>query len=221
MRRRRLQHWVCENAKTTRAFLKRVDAVCTAGPAAAGDVDRRAAARPRKGGDEADRGDVAALLAPALQGHDLGLLSRSGPAGARRPGGVARSRRRTPPGVRVVALPGASAIALALAASGMNGQSFAFVGYVPQDAAARAQRLRELEALALRTGQTQLLIETPYRNAALWQGMLQALKPATRLAFASGLTLPAGACRSAQVSAWKQQGMPVTNDVPAVFVIGA
>jgi 16S rRNA (cytidine1402-2'-O)-methyltransferase len=109
---------------------------------------------------------------------------------------------------------------LTLAASGLNGQNFAFVGYLPQDPTQRTQRLRELEALAGRTGQSQLFIETPYRNPALWQGMLQALKPATRLAVASALTLPTARCRSASVSSWKQQPMPVTADLPAVFGIG-
>jgi hypothetical protein len=79
--------------------------------------------------------------------------------------------------LEVVPLVGPVSLLLALAASGLNGQNFAFVGYLPQDAAARAQRIRELESLALRTGQTQLFIETPYRNAALLQALLQTLQP--------------------------------------------
>jgi 16S rRNA (cytidine1402-2'-O)-methyltransferase len=110
---------------------------------------------------------------------------------------------------------------LALAASGLNGQNFAFVGYLPQDAGQRAQRLRELEALAQRTGQTQLFIETPYRNVAMWQALLQALKPQTRLAFAAGVTLPQARIRTATAAAWKKEGVPVTNDRPAVFLVGA
>ena len=81
---------------------------------------------------------------------------------------------------------------LALAASGLSGQNFAFVGYLPQDAAARVQRIRELESLALKTGQTQLFIETPYRNAALLEALLKTLQHNTRLAVASGLTLASG-----------------------------
>jgi len=109
---------------------------------------------------------------------------------------------------------------LALAASGLNGQNFAFVGYLPQDAGQRTQRLRELEGVALRSGQTQMFIETPYRNAALWQAMLQALKPQTRVAVASALTLPTARCRSAAVAEWKQAAVPVGNHLPAVFAIG-
>ena len=105
---------------------------------------------------------------------------------------------------------------LALAASGLNGQNFAFVGYLPQDAGARTQRIRELEALALRTGQTQLFIETPYRNAALLQALLQALEADTRLAVGAALTLADARSRSA---AWRveERSAAGSNDTPAVF----
>jgi len=123
-------------------------------------------------------------------------------------------------GLEVVPLVGPVSLLLALAASGLNGQNFAFVGYLPQDAGQRTQRLRELEGVALRSGQTQMFIETPYRNAALWQAMLQALKPQTRVAVASALTLPTARCRSAAVAEWKQAAVPVGNHLPAVFAIG-
>ena len=83
-----------------------------------------------------------------------------------------------------------------------------------------AQRIRELESLAYKTGQAQLFIETPYRNAALWDSLVKALQPATRLAVASGLTLPDAAIRSQPVKTWRQQAAPVTNDTPAVFALG-
>jgi 16S rRNA (cytidine1402-2'-O)-methyltransferase len=123
-------------------------------------------------------------------------------------------------GLEVIPLVGPASLLLTLAASGLNGQNFAFVGYLPQDGAQRTQRLRELEALAARTGQTQLFIETPYRNAALWQAMLQALKPNTRVAVASALTLPTARCRCASVAAWQKDAAPVGNELPAVFAIG-
>ena len=84
-------------------------------------------------------------------------------------------------GLAVVPLVGPVSLLLALAASGLNGQNFAFVGYLPQDAAQRAQRIKELEALAFKTGQAQLFIETPYRNAAMWDSLLKTLQPPTRL----------------------------------------
>ena len=126
-------------------------------------------------------------------------------------------------GVPVVPLVGPISLMLALAASGLNGQSFAFVGYVPQDAHERTQRLRELEAMALKTGQTQILIETPYRNAALLQGMLQTLHPHTRLAVCGALTLPQQVCRSALVNDWKRDQRLAASlplDAPCVFLLG-
>jgi 16S rRNA (cytidine1402-2'-O)-methyltransferase len=148
------------------------------------------------------------------------LLSEAGMPAIADPGSsVVRAAHEL--GIEVVPLVGPVSLLLALAASGLNGQNFAFVGYLPQEAAARTQRLRDLEALALRTGQTQMFIETPYRNAAMWQALLQSLKPATRVAVASGLTLPGAVSRSTTVAEWKKQAAPVGNDVPAVFAIGA
>jgi len=107
-----------------------------------------------------------------------------------------------------------------LAASGLNGQNFAFVGYLPQDADDRVTRIRELETLALKTGQSQLFIETPYRNLALWGALLKAMQPSTRLAVGSGLTLPGGRTLCQSVGAWRKAEAPVVGDVPAVFAIG-
>lgn len=216
-----LTHWICENAKSARAFLKRVGEVQ---PLAAPLQQQAIQELPREVHKKGDHGpggfDAKPLLQAAREGHDVGLLSEAGMPAIADPGSsVVRAAHEL--GLQVVPLVGPVSLLLALAASGLNGQNFAFVGYLPQDAAARAQRLKELEALALRTGQSQIFIETPYRNQALWQGMLQALKPSTPLAFASGLTLPSGQCRSAAVSAWKQQAVPVANDTPTVFVIGA
>jgi 16S rRNA (cytidine1402-2'-O)-methyltransferase len=109
---------------------------------------------------------------------------------------------------------------LALAASGLNGQNFAFVGYLPQDADGRVQRIRELEALALKTGQTQLFIETPYRNAALLQSLTQTLQHHTRLSVARGLTLGNASVRSETVKAWRARPAATEDRLPAVFAIG-
>jgi 16S rRNA (cytidine1402-2'-O)-methyltransferase len=122
--------------------------------------------------------------------------------------------------VEVVPLVGPVSLLLALAASGLNGQNFAFVGYLPQDATQRAHRIRELEALAMGSGQAQLFIETPYRNPALWDALIKTLQPSTRLAVGSGLTLPGAVTRSQPVKLWKQQSAPVRSDTPAVFALG-
>ncbi|MDQ1258388.1 MAG: rRNA (cytidine1402-2-O)-methyltransferase, partial [Pseudomonadota bacterium] len=105
-------------------------------------------------------------------------------------------------------------------ASGLNGQNFAFVGYLPQDADERAQRIRTLEALALKSGQTQLFIETPYRNAALLQALLHTLQPGTHLAVSSGLTLASARTRSQTVRQWRAQPDGPDKHTPAVFAIG-
>ncbi|NNU42179.1 SAM-dependent methyltransferase [Ramlibacter montanisoli] len=216
----RLTHWVCENAKSARAFLKRVGEVQ---PLAVPLQQQQIVELPRevhKKGDHLPASfDARPLLQAAVEGNDVGLLSEAGMPAVADPGSsVVRAAHEL--GLEVVPLVGPVSLLLTLAASGLNGQNFAFVGYLPQDAAQRTQRLRELEALALRTGQTQMFIETPYRNAAVWQAMLQALKPGTRVAVASALTLPAAKCRCASVAGWKKEGVPVANDVPAVFAIG-
>ena len=109
---------------------------------------------------------------------------------------------------------------LALASSGLNGQNFAFVGYLPQDPGERSQRIKELESLSLRSGQTQIFIETPYRNAALLQALLQTLQANTRLALSCGLTLQAGCNKSALVAKWRQDKTALPLGLPTVFCIG-
>jgi 16S rRNA (cytidine1402-2'-O)-methyltransferase len=107
-----------------------------------------------------------------------------------------------------------------LAASGLNGQNFAFVGYLPQDAGERAARVKHLENLALKSGQTQLWIETPYRNAAMLSTLTQALQGSTRLAIASGLTLATASIQSHSVTQWKKGIKGPDGHTPAVYAIG-
>jgi 16S rRNA (cytidine1402-2'-O)-methyltransferase len=110
---------------------------------------------------------------------------------------------------------------LALAASGLDGQSFAFVGYLPQEASARRERIRELEATSRRLRQTQIFIETPYRNAALMSALLEAAAPTTRLGVSIALTLPGGWSRTATVAAWRSQPPALSERLPAVFLLQA
>ena len=214
-----ITHWICENAKSARAYLKRIDAVV---PLAAPLQAQQITELPRevhKKGDHAGQFDARPLLATALEGHDVGLLSEAGMPAVADPGSsVARAAHAL--GIAVVPLTGPVSLLLALAASGLNGQNFAFVGYLPQDAEGRVQRIRELETLALRTGQTQLFIETPYRNATLQQALLQTLQHHTRLAAAPGLTLPTASVRSDTVRGWRAEEAPVETRLPAVLAIG-
>jgi 16S rRNA (cytidine1402-2'-O)-methyltransferase len=154
-----------------------------------------------------------------LQGHDIGLISEAGMPAVADPGSsVVRAAHDL--GLLVLPLVGPVSLLLALAASGLNGQSFAFVGYLPQDAAQRTTRLKQLESLALKTGQTQLWIETPYRNAAMLAGLLQGLQANTRLAIASGLTLPSASIQSHTIAQWKKGLKGPDGHTPAVYAIG-
>ena len=213
-----LGHWVCENAKTTRAFLKRVDAVVPLAQALQ-TLSIVELPRTQKGPQRvAAPTDWQALLQPALQGFDVGLISEAGLPAVADPG-AALVQAAHELGVRVVALPGPSSLLLALAASGLNGQSFAFVGYLPVEAGARAERIRDLEALSRRFGQTQLMIETPYRNPALLGALLAQLHGGTRVSVSCGLTLEGGFTRSDTVAGWKSNSIALPADVPVVFAL--
>lgn len=217
-----LSHWLAEDAKTTRAFLKRVDAVH---PLAQPLQNIQITQLPRaaKGQGPATRvalPGVAALLAPALQGSPIGLISEAGLPAVADPGAeVVLAAHEA--GVSVVVLAGPSSVTLALAASGLNGQSFAFVGYLPQEGTARQSRIRELEQRSKQLHQTQVLIETPYRNAALAEALLHTLQPTTRLSISSGLTLPRAWSRTHRVADWRPQShglmQALADKVPAVF----
>ncbi len=219
----RLTHWVCENAKSTRAYLKRIEALYPLAQPLQAQHITELPREAHKKGDHGNKGsavfDARSLLAPALAGHDIGLVSEAGMPAVADPGSsVVRAAHDM--GLNVVPLVGPVSLLLALAASGLNGQNFAFVGYLPQDAAERAQRIRALEALALQSGQTQLFIETPYRNAALLQALLHSLGPNTRLALASGLTLAEARIQSMAVRQWRQQHQAPDKHTPVVFAIG-
>jgi 16S rRNA (cytidine1402-2'-O)-methyltransferase len=219
----RLTHWICESAKSARAYLKRVDALAPlALPLQALQITELPHQIHKKGDHAGALGsgfDVRPLLGAALNGHDIGLLSEAGMPAVADPGSsVVRAAHDL--GLEVVAMTGPVSLLLALATSGLNGQNFAFVGYLPQDPAERGRRVRELEAMALKTGQTQLFIETPYRNAALLQALLQHLQQTTRLSVSSGLTLPRAQTRSQLVKAWRLQPVGPDNSTPAVFAIG-
>jgi 16S rRNA (cytidine1402-2'-O)-methyltransferase len=214
-----LQHWVCENAKSTRAYLKRIHTIT---PLCCSIQEMQLVELPRevhKKGDHNSHFDARGLLQPALQGHNLGLISEAGMPAVADPGSsVVRAAHDL--GVTVVPLVGPVSLLLALAASGLGGQNFAFVGYLPQDASQRGLRIRELESLALRHGQTQLFIETPYRNLAMLQSLLQNLQHNTHLAIGSGLTLERAQLVSDSVGNWKKKAKVLDNATPAVFAIG-
>ena len=214
-----LQYWICENAKSARAYLKRVNDIVPLSSALQTLHLQELPREVHKKGDHSGNFDARHLLAPALEGRDMGLVSEAGMPAVADPGSsVVRAAHDL--GIEVIPLTGPVSLLLALAASGLNGQNFAFAGYLPQNPAERSQRVRELESLALKTGQTQLFIETPYRNAAMLQTLLQTLQHNTRLAVSSGLTLAHGVCHSDSVKNWRKKTSPLDNSTPAVFALG-
>ena len=219
-----IQHWICENAKTTRAYLKRID-VCSPlkWPVQSQNIQELPRQVHKKGDHQAGF-DAKPLLAAALKGENIGLVSEAGMPAVADPGSsVVRAAHEL--GLDVVPLIGPVSLLLALASSGLNGQNFAFVGYLPQEPQERLRKIKDLEQWALKTGQTQLFIETPYRNVAMWSSLVSGLQAQTRLSFSSGLTLPQAVNKSASVQQWRkllsaQTPEGLNNQTPAVFGLG-
>jgi 16S rRNA (cytidine1402-2'-O)-methyltransferase len=202
-----LAYYIGENAKTTRAFLKRTG---TERPIQEIDIRELNVNTPA--------GEIDRLLAPILAGTDGGLVSEAGCPAVADPGALL-VRRAHEKGIKVVPLVGPSSILLALMASGLNGQSFAFHGYLPVDAGERAKRLRELEQQSRKAKQTQIFIETPYRNRALLDTLLATCAPSTLVCVAVDLTLPGETIASRSVSDWKKTQAPDLQKRPAIFLI--
>lgn len=219
----KLQYWVCENAKSTRAYLKRVHEICPLLQALQAIHIQELPREVHKKGDHPGSigasFDAKPLLTAALNGFDVGLVSEAGMPAIADPGSsVVRAAHDL--GIPVVPLVGPISLLLALAASGLSGQNFAFVGYLPSDTTLLAKRIKELEQLALKTGQAQLFIETPYRNAALLQALMSQLQPNTRLAVSCGLTLASMQIRSEKIQAWRQITHNLSLRLPSVYAIG-
>ncbi len=206
---RALSHWIVETPKAARAFLGTL-----AMPMPIGQLSIVALA------DASGDAGNAALLAPARNGRDMGLLSDAGCPGVADPGAqvVAAAHRA---GIRVVPLVGPSAILLALMASGMNGQQFAFHGYLPQRAQAREAALARLEADSKRHAQAQIFIETPYRNVAMLESIGKVLGAGTRVCVAVDLTLAGESVIVAPAPAWRTRDLAIYARRPAIFVIQA
>jgi len=204
---RPLKHFVVEQAKTARAFLK----------AAATDTPLQELLLEEL--NEHTKADaIEHLLAPLLAGNDVGLLSEAGCPAIADPGAdlVAAAQRKN---IRVAPLIGPSSLLLALMASGLNGQRFAFQGYLPAKEIDRSKALRELESESRKRKQTQLFIETPYRNRAMFDAILQSCQPSTRLTVATDLTLPGESVLTRTIQQWKKQTPPEIERRPTVFLI--
>ena len=201
---RSLRDLVVENAKSARAFLSAIGA------------------NPREVqmaelNEHTPPADIASLLQPLREGRSLGLLSEAGCPAIADPG-AALVEAAHADGFRVVPLVGPSAITLALIASGLEGQRFAFCGYLPRESAQRAQRIKELEQRSRREQETEIFIETPYRNEALLAALLATCAPGTQLCVAADLTLAGEAIRTQPIAAWRRERRQIGKR-PAVFLL--
>ncbi len=196
-----LNHYIAENAKTARAFLKAIGTKRPLQEISIQELNKHA--DPRVAGP-AQTVEMNALLAPLLAGHDVGLVSEAGAPAVADPGALVVAAAHFL-GLRVVPLVGPSALLLGLMASGLNGQKFAFHGYLPQDKAARTKAIQELERESKRANMTQLFIETPYRNQALFDDLLTALIPTTRLCVAANLTGTTEQIRTLSITEWRSR----------------
>ena len=201
------RHFIVEEIRTARRFLKAVDR----------DIDIDALTFYEMG-KHADPARFSQYLEPLRRGEDVGVISEAGCPAVADPGAdvVVIAQRE---GLDVVPLVGPSSILLSVMASGFNGQSFAFHGYLPIDAAQRAKRLKTLEARSVSERQTQLFIETPYRNAKLFADICHACSPRTRLCVAAGITTDKEWIKTRTLKEWKQTGLPDLGKIPAIFLI--
>lgn len=202
----KLDCFIVENAKTARAWLKRIGT-----SHALPDITMNVISR------KTDERTLMQWLEPLTQGVDIGVMSEAGCPAVADPGArvVACAHRI---GAVVRPWTGPSSLLLGLMASGLDGQRFVFHGYAPIKPAERASRLRQWEQQSARQQQTQILIETPYRNVAMWQALLDTLRDDTRLCVARSLTTPQEWVRTLTVAQWRQKPPPELDRHPTVFL---
>ena len=203
---RRTRYFIAENAKTARAFLKDI-----------AHPEPLQSLRIEVLDEHTPPTHAAKLLEPLEAGTDAGLISEAGCPAVADPGATL-VREAHVRGVKVVPLVGPSALLLALMASGMNGQRFAFHGYLPVERAARDRKIAALEADSAKHGFTQLFIEAPYRNQALYDAILRRCRPDTLLCVATDLTLSAESVHTHAIADWKRE-RPQLDRNPTVFLI--
>ncbi len=204
----RIDHYIVENEKSARHFIKRVS------PGKAQPSLQLQTLNKYTNAEE-----IPGFLDPIIHGHDIGLLSEAGCPGIADPGAevvrIAHQKR-----IQVVPLVGPSSILMAMMSSGMNGQNFAFNGYLPMDKDDRKAKLKSLERLSKETGQSQIFMETPYRNNKLLKELLRLLHKSTRLCIASDITLPTETIRTKIVHEWTEIELDLDKR-PTIFIIQA
>lgn len=200
-------HFVVENAKAARAELKRIEH-----PHPLRDLSIEPLPK------QPDARALRALLKPALEGHPMGLMSDAGVPAVADPGALL-VREAHQLGLRVVPLVGPSSLLLALMASGLDGQRFAFHGYLPVKDDERNATIRTLENESRQKHQTQLFIETPYRNGQMFSALLATARPETRLCVARGLTTAEEWIQTRSIQDWRGEPTPMLDRIPTVFLL--
>lgn len=203
-----IRHFIVENVRSARRFLKKVDKTIDIDALVFYELNRHT-----------DRNFIGAYLEPLRNGEAVGIISEAGCPAIADPGAdvvaIAQSL-----GLKVVPLVGPSSILMALMASGFNGQSFAFNGYLPVEGAQRIRAVKKLEGKVQSENQTQIFIETPYRNTKMMETLLSALSPRTRLCVAAGITCAEEFIRTRTVADWKKSEIPDISRIPAIFLLG-
>lgn len=202
----RIRHFIVENVRTARRFLKKTEPEIVIDSLTFYELNKHTTPEQATG-----------YLAPLEQGEDVGIISEAGCPAIADPGAdvVAIAQQRNYP---VVPLVGPSSILMALMASGFNGQSFAFHGYLPIEANERTQAVRKLEARIYAENQTQLFIETPYRNNKLAEELIRLCRPSTKLCIASNITCADESIRTRTMQEWKGK-LPDMHRKPTIFLL--
>lgn len=201
-----INHYVVENEKTARRFIKSVVPSKSQPDLVLFAINKYT-----------DPTEIPSFLNPCIEGHNMGVMSEAGVPGVADPGAdvIAIAHQK---GIKVVPLVGPSSILMAVMASGLNGQNFAFSGYLPIDNMERRKRIKELENRSYQEQQSQLFIETPYRNNKMMEELLLQLQPTTQLCVACDITLPSEFIKTMPVDLWKKQ-VPNLHKRPAIFMI--
>ena len=201
-----LTYFVVENEKSARKFIKLIAPDKPQSELQISVIDKHQSTP-----------DYAAYLTPCLQGHSIGIISEAGCPGVADPGAeIVRVAHQK--ALRVIPLVGPSSLLLAMMSSGLNGQNFAFNGYLPIDKQVRRKTLKILER-KVQEGQSQLFIETPYRNQQLLSDLIETLQPDTLLCIATDLTLPTESIRTLPIGQWKHTSVDLQKR-PTLFIIG-
>ena len=204
---REIKHFIVEDVRSARRFLKKVDREI--------DIDTLSFYPLNK---HTSPEDISGYLNPLAEGHSMGVISEAGCPAVADPGAdvVAIAQRRN---LKVVPLVGPSSIILSVMASGFNGQSFAFHGYLPIEPKERSKRLKELEGRIYSEHQTQLFIETPYRNHKMLDDILKACRPQTKLCIAANITCEGEYIKTRTVKEWKGTALPDLSKIPCIFLL--